>query len=182
MKALYLLSSDGSFRRATSSQIAEVLGGGLASTIARLKISDDGEATPVALGPAELDELREGLNERRDVELWLGLDRLLESRRRLDNITGVSLFGTGIVIYLEEAPWAEAVVRKWAGDNGLHLRDENPPTTGTHWTRTAYVNLGPEAWSSTLVTMTWPRVNLVAQDATIDDRTEDAERINAEAF
>jgi len=179
MKTLYLLSSDGSFRRASSSEIADVLDGRNASVIGRLVVSDDGEAMPIALNQPELDELAEGLSERRDAELTIGLGRLLESRRRLDTITGVNVYGCMASIDLESAPWAEAAVRRWAVEFGLHVADETPPET-TRWRRSAAVNLGPEKWATTIVTLHWPEVNLVARDAELDGRTTEAEAIRAE--
>jgi len=182
MKALYLLASDGGFKRASSSQIADVLDGRTQSTIARLSVSDEGDATPVALNEAELAELRNGLTERRDAELALGLDRFLEALRRLDPITGVGLYSSHVSIDLGEAPWAEQAVRNWAAINGLAIRDENPPTSVERWTRNAWVNLGRESWSRTVVVLNWPTVSVVARDAELDGRTEDAAAINAEAF
>lgn len=178
MKVLYLLSSDGGFRRASSSQITDVLDGREASRIGTVTVDADGEAVPVVLTTAELDALREGLAGRRAAELEDGLDHALAARRRLEPINGVNMYGAAVSIYLEQAPWAEDAIRDWAERRALVVVDDPPPGATDRWTRHAHVNLGPEAWATSIITLVWPTVSLVAHDATLDGRSDDAQAIN----
>jgi hypothetical protein len=178
VKALYLMDGNGSFRRAKSDQIAMVLDGRDRSRIASLTVDANGEAIPVALTAAEIEELRAGIESRRAAELADGLDHHLAGYRRLDSVAGI--FINDITIYVHESPWAEAAVRDWAASRSLYVVEEPMPTKGDRWTRGVNVQLGPERWSRTIVSLTWPTVSLVEHDAKIDGRVIEAAPVEAE--
>jgi hypothetical protein len=160
MKLYIVHGSEVRRERASADEIADFVAGRNYHNeqLATVRI-DDGDIIATPLTPDEIKELAAYLEHEQIEALRECMTLALKIHRIGSQVSGFQ-FSSPVLMWPARAPWAEAVMRAWAVENGLDIQDESPPSDPNvqYWIRTMRIRAG--RYDGEIARMQWDAVNV----------------------